>query len=119
MARYQIWDKKSNIITPVGNVFTPEKWIEKHPMAGITGIKFVISGGVINGGFAGELSSMVEHYKKEGCDFSACTLDQEFLDAIEAFEDARNAEAANTVSTEERTAAALEFLALNTLPDAE
>lgn len=119
MTRYAIWDKKTPVITPVGEVFTPEKWIERYPVAGLSSVKVVISGGTINGAFFGVFDSMVELYAKEGCDFSACKSDQDYLDAIEAFEDDRNAIRAEYVSVEERTAAALEFLAINSLPDEE
>jgi RPA family protein len=37
---------------------------------------------------------MVEMYTKEGCDFSSCTTAEEKLAQIEAFEDERNAKAA-------------------------
>lgn len=92
MSRYAIWNKKDAIITPVGTVFTAEQWIAKHPVAEISTIKVVCGGGEINGSFFGTLGSMVESYTKEGCDFSKCKTDVEKLEAIEAFEDARNAE---------------------------
>ena len=47
-------------------------------------------------------------YTKAGCDFTGCVEKQDFLDAIEAFEDARNAEQENYISPEERLAAATE-----------
>lgn len=119
MARYQIWDKTSNVIVPTGQIFTPEQWIEQHPIAGIGTLDIVISGGVINGGFIGEYTSMIQTYTDAGCDFSGCTNQQECLDAIEAFEDARNEEAANAISNEERIAAALEAQVLLSMPDEE
>ena len=108
MARYAIWDKKSPILTPVGEVFTSEQWIERYPIAGIESIKVVCAGGEINGAFFGTLGQMVEMYGNNGCDFSACATDEEKLAAIEAFEDAQNAPS-NEASAEERIAAALEY----------
>lgn len=119
MARYQIWDKVSNVIVPTGQVFTPEQWVEQHPMAGIDTLDIVISGGTINGGFIAEYTSFIQLYADAGCDFTSCTSQQECLDAIEAFEDARNEAAANAVSNEERIAAALEAQVLLSLPDDE
>ena len=108
MAKYQIWNKIDSIITPIGEVLTPEQWIERYPVAGVPTIKFVIGGGEINGAFAGVFSSLVDIYKKAGCDFSACESDQDYLDAIEAFED--NPPVAEAEPTaEERIAAALEY----------
>ncbi len=117
MARYQIWDKVSNVIVPTGQVFTPEQWIEKHPIAGVETLDIVISGGAINGGFIGEYTSMIQTYEEAGCDFSQCTSQRECLDAIEAFENARNEEAANAISNEERIAAALEAQVMLSMPD--
>lgn len=126
MAKYQIWDKQSTVITPSGEVFTPEQWIFKHPMAGIEGIKTVLGGGVINGAYFGELTSMVEIYSKEGCDFSNCESDQDYLDTIEAFEDQMNSIENDSVSTEELTAtslasiaASLEYQNMMTLDDVD
>lgn len=94
MSRYAIWNKKDPILTPVGEVFTAEKWIERYPIAGIDSITVVCAGGEINGAFFGTLGQMVEMYTKEGCDFSACNTAEEKLAKIEAFEDERNARAA-------------------------
>lgn len=116
--RYQIWDKKSNIITPIGEVLTPEQWIARYPMTGLDGIKTIIGGGVINGSVCIEFTGYVENYRKMGCDFSTCTTDQEILNAIEAFEDAMNKPVESTEpTTEERIAAALEAQVMMALPD--
>ena len=110
MARYALWNKKDVIITPIGEVLTAEKWIERYPVAGVPSIKVVCGGGETNGSFFGTLGSMVEHYTKMGCDFSNCTTDEEKLDAIEAFEDAMNAPSGEP-TPEERQAQALEQIA--------
>lgn len=88
--KYVIWDKKSEVITPIGEVLTPEQWIARRPIANI--VPTVVSGGVINGAFFGVYSEMVDIYEKMGCDFTGCTTEQEYLDAIEAFEFARSEE---------------------------
>ena len=110
MSKYAIWNKKDTILTPVGEVISAEKWIERYPIAGVESIKVVCAGGEINGAFFGTLGSMVEVYAKNGCDFSTCETDQDKLDAIEAFEDAMNAPS-NELTAEERQAAALEAIA--------
>ena len=118
MARYAFWNKKDPIITPIGEVLTPEQWIERYPIAGVPTIKVVCAGGEINGAFFGTLGSMVEMYEKQGCDFSACVEDQDYLDAIEVFEDEMNTPS-DEPSTDERIAAALEYQVMAYLPDEE
>jgi hypothetical protein len=108
MSRYAIWNKKDEILTPIGEVIPAEKWIERYPIARLDSIKIVCAGGEINGAFFGTLGQMVESYTREGCDFSACVTDQDKLDAIEAFEDARNTPSGEPTA-EERIAAALEY----------
>lgn len=117
MSKYQIWDKASAIYTPSGAVFTPAQWIDRYGWINNPAAVPVVAGGLINGAFSGELSQMVDMYTNMGCDFSNCATNQDKLDAIEAFEN-RPVEASNEPTVEERTAAALEFLAVNSLPDA-
>ena len=91
MERYAIWNKIDPILTPVGEVLTAEKWIERYPIAGVPSITVVCAGGEINGGFFGTLGQMVEMYAKEGCDFSHCYTAEDKIAAIEAFEDEKEA----------------------------
>ena len=112
MSKYAIWNKKDPIITPIGEVLTAEQWIQRYPVAGINSITVVCAAGEINGAFFGTLGSMVNTYERQGCDFSACQTNEDKLNAIEAFEDAKEAEAAEASaqpSAEERIAAALEY----------
>ena len=118
MSRYAIWDKQSPILTPIGEVISPEKWIERYPIAGLDSIKVVCAGGEINGAFFGTMGQMVETYSKMGCDFSECETDESKLEAIEAFEDAMNAPSGEP-SADERIAAALEYQVMASLPDEE
>lgn len=118
MKRYAIWDKVSPVIVPTGKVFTAEQWKEKYPAAAIDSITVVCAAGEINGGFFGTLGQMMQMYAAQGADFSACETNEEKLEAIEAFEDMLNAPS-HEATAEERTAAALEFIALNSLPDEE
>lgn len=119
MKKYAIWNKTDPILTPIGEVLTSEQWIQRYPIAGIESITVLCAAGEINGGFFGTLGQMVELYTKAGCDFSACETAEEKLAAIEAFEDAREAEAAEAAAAAaeqeaanaERTAAALEAIA--------
>ena len=110
LKRYAIWDKKSNVLTPIGEVLTPAQWIERYPIAGIETIKVVCASGEINGAFFGTLCQMVDVYEKLGADFSACTTDEEKLEVIEAFEDTMNTPSSEPTA-EERQAAALEAIA--------
>ena len=110
LKRYAIWDKVSPIITPIGEVLTAEKWIERYPVAGVQSITVVCAAGDINGAFFGTLGQMVQMYTAQGADFSSCTTDEEKLEVIEAFEDAMNAPSTEPTA-EERQAAALEAIA--------
>ena len=108
MAKYKIWDKKSQVITPIGEVLSADEWKERYPMAKLDSVELVIGGGVINGSVCMEYTSMIESYVKMGCDFTGCETMQEFLDTIEAFEDALNSISVERVSDETRIADALE-----------
>ena len=114
--RYAIWNKKDNIITPVGEVLTAEQWIQRYPVAGVDGIDVVCSAGVINGGFFGVLAQMVQTYENNGCDFSSRATAEEKLQAMEDFdkaaaEAAAEAAANREASTDEVTAASLASIA--------
>ena len=115
MKKYAIWNKQDPILTPIGEVLTASQWIQRYPMAGLNNITVICSAGEINGGFFGTLGQMVQMYEAQGCDFSECETPEAKLEAIEAFEDARDAaarEAANNAkSTEERQTTALEAIA--------
>lgn len=110
MARYAIWNKKDPIITPIGEVLTAEQWIQRYPVAGLETVKVVCADGEVNGAFFGTLGQMVKMYGDRGCDFTACTTDEDKLAAIEAFEDEQN-KPSTEPSAEERQATALEAIA--------
>lgn len=110
MKRYAIWNKTDAIITPIGEVLTPEQWIARYPVAGVSTITVVCSSGEVNGAFFGTLGQMVQMYEAQGCDFSACTTAEDKLEAIEAFEDDMNAPSSEPTA-EERQATALEAIA--------
>lgn len=93
MKKYAIWNKKDNIITPIGEVLTAEKWIERYPAAGVEAITVVCAAGEINGAFFGTLGEMVRIAEAQGADFSKCTTAEEKLAVIEALEDQKQAEA--------------------------
>mgnify|MGYP000843280077 CR=1 FL=1 len=79
---------------------------------------WIVGGGIINGSVALVFDDEVERYRKAGCDFSSCTTDEDYLAAIEAFED--NPPMADAgVSDQTRIADALEDMVALSLPDAE
>lgn len=110
MKKYAIWNKSDPILTPIGEVLTAEQWIARYPIAGVPSITVVCAAGEINGGFFGTLGQMVELYAKQGCDFSACETAEDKLAAIEAFDDAREAEQAAQAKAKAETTAANEEL---------
>ena len=110
MKKYAIWNKSDPILTPIGEVLTAEKWIERYPIAGVDSITVVCAAGEINGGFFGTLGQMVDMYTRQGCDFSGCETAEDKLAAIEAFDDAREAEQAAKAKSQAEAAAANEEL---------
>lgn len=118
MAKYQIWDKKSNVFTPVGENMTPEMWINRYGWIANPVAIPVIAGGVINGAFIGELNEMKALYEKMGAVFTHGISNEELLSEIEAFEASLNAPS-NEPTTDERIAAALEAQVMMALPDEE
>lgn len=118
LKRYGIWDKRSQVITPSGEVFTAEQWKDRYPAAALDSIKVVCSAGEINGSFFGTLGQMVQRYEQMGADFSEATTNVEKLEVIEAFEDAMNQPPVDTGEStpEERIAAALEYANLLNSP---
>lgn len=115
--RYQIWNKTDDIYTPSGAHFTAEQWAERYPWVKIPGAKMVITTGMINGKSVAELEDFKAMYAKMGAAITDGMSEQEALAAIEEFED--NPPVSTEPTIEERTAAALEFLAINSLPDDE
>ena len=126
MNRYSIWNKTDPIITPIGEVLTAEQWIERYPVAGLSGITVVCAAGEINGAFFGTLGAMVDTATRQGCDFSGCVTPEAHLAAIEAFEDAKEAERQSAMTSDDLTAsslasiaASLEYQNMLTLEDTE
>ena len=114
--KYQIWDKISDIYTPVGEKLTADQWIARYGWIQAPGAVPVVAAGLINGALIDELGQMKKRYEQQGATFDSSLSGQDLLDAIEAFEDeqAANAkaaaeESAATPSAEERLAAAVEF----------
>ena len=101
---------------PVGEKLTAEQWLDRYQWGRYT--KMIVGGGIINGSVALVFDDEVERYRKAGCDFSSCTTDEDYLAAIEAFED--NPPVADAgVSDQTRIADALEDMVALSLPDAE
>ena len=112
--RYQIWNGTDEVYTPSGDTFSAGEWANRYGWVKRPGAKMVITAGVVNGGCALEFESFKQACKSQGAAITDSMTDEEVLAAIEAFED--NPPDPGP-SVEERTAAALEFLAMNSLPD--
>ena len=89
MKRYAIWNKKDNIITPIGEVLTAEQWICRYPVAGLESVTVICSAGEVNGALFATLDTLVGQYESKGCDFSQCNTPEEKLQAIEDFDEAQ------------------------------
>ena len=62
MARYKIYDNKSDVITPAGEKLTAEQWLDRYQWGRYT--KMIVGGGIINGemlaaGLIDELSLVI------------------------------------------------------------
>lgn len=113
MAKYKIWNKQDPLVTPIGEVLTPEQVIQKYPAAGLPDMKYIICDAPISMGVFMEFEATKEHYKRLGVPITDDMTDQEVLDAISYWEE--NPPAPEP-SPEERMAAALEFQAMITIP---
>ena len=89
MTKYAIWNKQDPILTPIGEVLSAAKWIERYPMAALESVTVICAAGEVNGAFFGTLGQMVEMYTRRGCDFSTCETAQDKVDAINAFDEAQ------------------------------
>ena len=116
MTKYKIWDRQSDLITPIGEVLTPAQVFERFPASALPNMKYVICDEPISMGVFMEYESTKEHYRQQGVPITEDMSDQEVLDAISHWEE-------NPVepepSAEERIAAALEFQSIMSLPDIE
>lgn len=120
--KYQIWDKQSPVACYTGQVFTAEEWIEQHPIINLPGVVPVMEAGDTAGGSFATLGQLKRNAEMMGAVFSEGLTDEELLEAIEDFEAEINAPVdPDTLppTTEERTAAALELIAMSSLPDVE
>lgn len=130
MKRYAIWNKKDAIITPSGQVFTAEQWIEKYPAAGHDSVTVLCAPGEINGAIFATLAQTVYNYTSAGCDFSGCETAEDKLTRIEEFDAEREARDAEAFAEEQARnemqvdslasiAASLEYQNMLTLEDVE
>ena len=111
MKRYAIWNKETNVITPIGEVLSPEQWMNRYPWIKIEGMIPVVASGAFNGGLIAELSQLKAMCEAQGATFADGLTHEELLEAIEAWEDAQSAPITE-VSDATRTADALEDLVL-------
>jgi len=102
--RYKIWNKTDDLYAPSGEKFTVAEVLSKQPLANVA--KMIICDAPINMGVFMEFEQTKATYKQMGVLITDVMIDQEVLDAITYFEE-HPAPAEPT--SEERTAAALEF----------
>ena len=131
--KYKIWDKKESLVTPIGEVLTPEQVFERYPMAQLPQIDFIIIDGAISLGVFMEFTQTKDVYESRIIEmastpemleseiqvlkdeYNACNK-QEVLDLISFMEE--NPPIPEPKVTE-RIASALEFQNLLALPDKE
>jgi hypothetical protein len=112
--RYKIWNGTDNLVTPIGEVLTPQQVHERFPASAIAGIKWVIADNPISMSVFMEFEATKAMYKQQGAPITDDMTDQEVLDAISDFEE--NPPAPEPTA-EERIASALEFQNLISMPD--
>jgi len=95
MAKYVIWDKKSDIYTLAPSVktgkmhWTAKEYIaEEAPWAGIPGVKVMVGGAAANGGFFLDFEERKTFYKARGVAITDDMTDDEVLAAMEAYDNA-------------------------------
>ena len=111
---YKFWDKTSSLIAPTGKEFTAEELLEQFAWAKRPNAKVIICDGVIELGVFMEFEQTKRNYMRLGANITDDMTDEEVLAAIADFEE--NPPTASP-TVEERTAAALEFIAMSNLPD--
>lgn len=116
MPRYKIWDRETSLVTPIGEVLTPEQVFARYPASRLPNMKYIICDAPISMGVFMEFEATKEHYKRLGAPITDDMTDQEVLDAISYWEE-NPPEPAPTA--EERIAAMLEFQSMMMLPDNE
>jgi hypothetical protein len=116
MAKYKIWDRETDLVTPIGEVLTPEQVFARYPASSLADMKYIICDAPISMGVFMEFEATKEHYKHLGVPITDDMTDQEVLDAISYWEE-NPPEPAPTA--EERIAAMLEFQSMMMLPDNE
>jgi len=104
--KYKIWDKQTNLITPIGEVLSPEQVFAKYPASALEGVDYIIVDGPISMGVFMQYDHTVDIYEEQGVEFTPEMTKQEKLDAIREFEK-RVPEYVPTA--EERIASAMEF----------
>lgn len=108
--RYAIWDKVSDIYTPIGEKLTAEEWIARYGWINAAGAVPVVAAGLINGALIDELGQMKIRCEQMGATFDEGLSNEQLLDAIETWEDEQSSKPVETEPTaEERIAAALEY----------
>ena len=114
MAKYKIWDRETDLVTPIGEVLTPEQVFARYPASSLADMKYIICDAPISMGVFMEFEATKEHYKHLGVPITDDMTDQEVLDAITEFEQTPPPDPGPTA--EERIAASLEFQSMMMLP---
>lgn len=112
--KYKFWDKQEYLITPTGEVLTPQQVFQRYPASQLPNIKYVIADQDINMAVFMEFGMMKESYKRLGVPITDDMTDEEVLNAISQWEE--NPPMPEPTA-EERIAAALEFQNIMMLPD--
>ena len=69
--RYAIWDKVSDIYTPVGERLTADQWIVRYGWIKAPSAVPVVAAGLINGALIDELGQMKKRYEQQGATFDS------------------------------------------------
>jgi hypothetical protein len=112
--KYKIWNGTDNLITPIGEVLTPQQVLQRYPAAGVAGMKFIIADQPISMAVFMEFEATKNAYKQQGVPITDDMTDQEVLDAISYWEEHPPVP---EPTAEERIAAALEFQNLTSMPN--
>ena len=104
--KYKIWNRTDTLITPIGEVLTPEQVFAKYPASQMESIDFIVCDAPISMGVFMEFEQTKQSYKQAGAEITEGMTKQEVLDAITWFEENPSPP---EPTADERIAAAMEY----------
>lgn len=103
---YKVWNKQDSLITPIGEVLTPQDVFSRFPASQLADMKYVISSQPVSMSLFVELEQFKSVFRQQGVSIPDDALPSEALAIISEWE---NTPKPQLPSVEERIASAMEF----------